>query len=58
MEREKLLELLAGLELALYRETNLNEPSYRLQKVLEDKIKATRERLRVILYEVQSGHQD
>lgn len=49
-ERERLLELLAGLELALYRELNSDAPLYRFQKVLEDKIKDTRERLRVILY--------
>lgn len=49
-EQEKLLELLAGLELALYRERQADVPLYRLEKVLEEKISQTKERLRVILY--------
>ena len=49
-EKTKLLELIAGLELALYRESNLDEPMYRLVQEYERKLKETRERLRVILY--------
>ncbi len=50
---ERLLELLAGLELALYRDKQSDLPYYRLQKAIEDKIKDTRESLRVALYEVR-----
>ena len=50
MEKDKLLELVAGLELALYRELKSEAPVYQYQKAIELKLKETKERLRVILY--------
>jgi hypothetical protein len=55
--RDELLELLAGLELALYREQEHKEPHLRLVWALEKKIKETREKLRVTLYGVQESSQ-
>jgi hypothetical protein len=52
-DRETLIERLAGLELALYRDTKSDAPSYRLQKELENQIVKVKKRLRVILYEVR-----
>lgn len=49
-DKDKLLELIAGLELAIYREQKSLAPLFRYERALEDKLKQTKERLRVILY--------
>lgn len=49
-EISELLELLAGFELAIYRENELRDPDYKLLKAMRDKRKELRDKLKGLLY--------